>query len=98
VVDQVIRNIVNAGTCLGITLDDVFHWQPTMVEIKSIADCLRICSEMDVTKAILRSLEQSAMPLVPSKVKQDSSGDILETGERLRETLLRPESSPVKRR
>ena len=96
--DQVIDNIVSAGSCLGVALEDVLLWQPTTREIHALARCQKVGSKADVVQAILSNIDQSANPLAPSKNRQESSIDILKTGARLRKSLLSPESSPAQRR
>jgi hypothetical protein len=96
--DQVVRNLANTANCLGIALEDVFLWRPEMADIQQIAKCLEIGDGSDVIEAILRNLDQSAKALAKSDDEPESSGSLSEIRLRLREVLLRPGSSPDRRR
>ena len=95
--DKVVRSLVRIAGSLGVAFDQVFVWRPSLEEIRQIHFCLTHGQRTDVTRAILRSLDQSTSPLAPPSEKGPVN-DLVTSRARLRAVLLRPGSSPGQRR
>jgi len=96
--DRVLREIQGIAGCLGIDLAEVSVWRPTVAEIQQITFALSKGVQHDVVQAILKSIDQSAQPVIPSARDQGTPGDFLQARARLHEALARPRSGPNYRR
>ena len=97
-VDQIIENFTANRSCLGIALQNILVWRPTSLDVRAIANGLRIGQLSDVVQIIQGSLEQSCTPLASDSAESSSQASLLECERRLNNVLLRPDSSRSRRR
>lgn len=96
--DRTVRSLIDNKGMHGLALHNLLTWQPSAAEIEEITSCCRIGGKSDVVRAMHTSLDQSCPSLVPEPVEPDSTADLLVTGRRLHDVLLRPEASRAARR
>lgn len=97
-VDRITQNFTANRSSLGIPLQNILVWRPTSLDVREIADCLRIGRLQDVVQIIQGSLEQSCTPLASDSAESSSQASLLECERRLNNVLLRPDSSRTRRR
>jgi len=94
----VVGSLLDVGKCLGVNLDDMFVWRPTVADVRRIACCLQMGSQKHVRNAILISLRGSSQLLGLTHGETDDCLSLLEARIRLREALLRPGGRSSERR
>ena len=96
--DEVLHNLISAGRCLEIDLDDAFVWRPSETDLQRIVFCLTKGNRRHVRKAIEASLRSNAKLINQAQVNVEEPSTLPETRARLREALLRPGGKPGERR
>ena len=92
--DAVATDLISMGKAFGLELELIL-WRPSPAEIRSIAECLAKGHREDVVKAIVRSVDKSAQPLIPSQDAPPRS--LLDAASQLRKSLVKSDVLPVDR-